>query len=112
MTCKTKEEAEKKARILKAKMKGSGWKIRVWRNFGWNYSVRNKYASVYEYGSKYHCMLSPVPDGTGGTPTEWYTEKQHKDPNKAVAAAVQKLQRVRDEAVAVMDTVLAVFAKK
>lgn len=36
-----------------------GWKIRVWENLGWNFSLENHPASIHEsYPDGYYCLIA------------------------------------------------------
>lgn len=89
----TKETATANAKILKAKMKTKGWKIRVWENFGWNYSIQNGYMGVSPCFSsgKYFAMLA-TEIGGAGVPTYWHDPKVYRDPNKAVKQQLARAQ--------------------
>ncbi len=72
---------------LVSRMKGKGWKPRVWENLGWHYEVYNGYISVHPGildDNKYWCLLSNEKGGHGGL-AMWTPQKNtHKDPNVVV----------------------------
>jgi len=57
----TKEQAEQRGNLLFNKMRGEGWKLRVWENFGWHYSVYNGAINVHV------ATLGAAPDGSEDT---------------------------------------------
>lgn len=81
-----KHEAEKHGRELLDKMHTKGWKLRVWENAGWNYSISKGYISVYpSYRNDTFWTLMGDPAGVGEV---YFRNDDHdtfKDPNKAVA---------------------------
>ena len=96
----TKIQATKKGKQLLQKMKGSGWKLRVWENMGWNYSVKNGPINVYplDHGQnqRFHCLLDCNEEGTGGLAI-WSTDAISKDPNKVVQREIESARKVVDE---------------
>ena len=94
-----KEATERGTRLLK-RMKGKGWKLRVYENMGWWYTVYNGPITVCEHtpGRFSTLMLEKVPSDTfcGGVGSHlWYSEtRTFKDPNRAVKYQV-KLARKR-----------------
>lgn len=94
---KTKAQAMKKAKALKKRMKGKGWKTRVWENLGWHYEVHNKGLTVHvdwddDDGDSYSTLLSS--DGIpGGGETYWTENKSFSDPNKAVERQLKTAQK-------------------
>lgn len=75
-----KKEARKAADIL-----GRGWKVRVWENMGWHWSVFNGPVSVY---SGYWAMISSdIHNATYGSGA-WSVDTVYRnDPRAAVAHA-------------------------
>jgi hypothetical protein len=98
----TKTEAAEKAVELKNMMKSPGWKVRVWENMGWHYSIYNGNLAVYPSFVKgtYHANLSDSSDllswhnngdkVPSGTPSYWHKAETFKDPNEAVASQVKR----------------------
>lgn len=75
----TKSEATLAAKKLLAQMTGRGWKIRVWENLGWHYSVETNRVAVYpSLGGKFHCLLKPHYTLFGSDP------RHYRNPNSAV----------------------------
>jgi len=108
----TKQQAEKGAKALLAKMKTKGWKSRVWENLGWHYSIFNEHLEIYPVtcdGGEYHAMLATCKSPAGGSPAFWHEGGTFKDPNAAATAAVKRARRfVNDvqEVVATMERIL------
>lgn len=86
------KEATKKAKALKKKLKGKGWRIHVWENCGnWYYELLNEGLQLDEGGfdpPHYTTLMSL--DGVGGL-GEWfvYKAKHYRDPNQAVKAQLR-----------------------
>ena len=88
----TEKKARKYARVLKGKLRGKGWKIRLWQNWGgWYYELTNGGIQLHESGitdsnnQPHYWTLFSV-DGGGGY-IEWSVQRRNfKDPNKCVAA--------------------------
>lgn len=81
----TKAEATKEGKALLARMKGVGWKLRVWENCGWHYSVL--LGTIYVYGSPgcFNVLFSADKKIPGAGEIFWTTRGEHyKDPNRAV----------------------------
>jgi len=56
----TKKQAERAGRALLKKMHGTQWKLRVWENLGWHYSVETINLSVSPCSdTMFHCLLHP-----------------------------------------------------
>jgi len=110
----TKTEATKRAAALRKRMKGTGWKQRVWENLGWQYEVTNGPLSVFSVSNhgneEFSCMLSDnVSDSTYGC-ILFHSVGCNKDPNKAVLAEVKGARKVANklgEAVAFAEKVMA-----
>jgi len=81
----TKAEATQKAKVLLARMKGTGWKIRVFENLGWHYGVETDRLSVRgtEINGDYFCLLKPHFTFFGAV------GRSKTDPNKAVQATLR-----------------------
>lgn len=81
------EKAHRDAKVLLARLRGRGWKIRVWENAGWHYCVHGNGLTVLPCGAypgKYYAMLSST--DSGGGDAEWTDNNAgpFKDPNRAV----------------------------
>jgi hypothetical protein len=78
------KEAEKEAKSVLRKMKTPGWKIRLWHNMHWCWSLQNQYISVMgQLGSSW-AMMSDVRHASG-SPSFWCPpHRLFRDPNKAV----------------------------
>jgi hypothetical protein len=95
----TKEQATSRGKILLKKMKGGPWRLRVWENLGWHYSVdcAEGALSVSDYGGEYSAMLANVGCSHSGS-YDWIDPRRYRDPNIAVRnqlrLAKQFVQRV------------------
>jgi hypothetical protein len=101
---KTKEQAEHAGLKVLVQMP-RGWKLRVWNNLGWHFSVYFGVCQIYQdiYGKdvSYSCLISSEPHqrpgAAGGGP--WTTRGiSHKTPVAALeaeAAAFKEYQSVR-----------------
>jgi hypothetical protein len=86
---KTKQQAQNKGKALLRKMKGKGWKLRIWENLGWHYEVSlgGLTVSPFEISGKkerYHALLSA--GDYAGTGEIFWTDVgfYSTDPNKVV----------------------------
>ncbi len=94
----TKKEATVKAKALKKLMKTKGWKIRVWENIGWHYSLKNGPVNLSEYNcgkeTSYSCLIAHTPGFCGGLALWTEDSKSRranaasKEPNACVARAM------------------------
>ncbi len=83
----TKKQAEAAGAKLLKKLKGKGWKIRVWENLGWHCAAHNGALTVH-YDSRdgtHSCLLSDRVNDHGAGQGYWTENYYPKDPNKAVA---------------------------
>jgi len=99
MNFETKKEAKAAGKKLLKKMKGKGWKLRVWENMGWHYCVHNGGLSVYPCRSKgmtkFHAMLSEDCFSDLGI---WsFGFYASVDPNKAVQNKIKDARKVVNE---------------
>jgi hypothetical protein len=88
----TKAEATEAAQALKKRMKGRGWKIRVWDNIGWHFAVQNGPLNVHQCGDKYSCLLG---DGVSGCGL-WHSAHDgcfDPDPNKVVRVTIERAKQ-------------------
>ncbi|MBD3405073.1 MAG: hypothetical protein GF411_02920 [Candidatus Lokiarchaeota archaeon] len=95
MSISTRAEATKKAEALKSRLQGQGWKIRVWENIGWHYSIENTHCNltVSEFIGKFGVSLSDE-RGYPGDPAFWHDSDDYRDdPNEAIRV---KLQHCRE----------------
>lgn len=102
----TKNKAMQRAKAMQAKMKTKGWRIEVHENFGWHYSIRKGWITLYEstcdgFPSTYWTLMSNM-RGAGETfllVPDRHTRRQ-KDPNKAVEAQLKvakaHLKKIQD----------------
>jgi hypothetical protein len=65
-------------------MEGTNWKVEVWENLGWHYSVSNGWATVYpaDVGT-FYCLLSNEKGSSGGL-AMWSDDTFTSDPNECV----------------------------
>lgn len=93
MSYETKTEAQEAGKALLARMKGTGWKLDVWENLGWQCSVRNGPVQIHDHRGEYSCLVSDdLKDPAGGN-GEWTTNFSSKDPNKAAAHEIRSARR-------------------
>lgn len=96
-----KDDAEREARNLIAKLKGKGWKPVVFENIGWHYRAKSGpvqvYPSVVDDG-KYWCMVGSDPKDNAGGAGFWTPQRTRtfKDPNRAVRDAMQHVYAFAD----------------
>jgi len=93
----TKAGAEKEGKALLKRMKGKGWKLKVWENIGWWYRVHNGPVAVYPTTKdRFFCLLNDnVKVACGGLAT-WTDDFRSKDPNRAVSHQVKFAREVLD----------------
>lgn len=93
-------EAHKRGAALLKKLKGKGWRVRVWENIGWHYAA---HLGPSEQG----CLsLHPHSDGSakyavllgaaGAGNYQWYVRKRYRDPNTAVRAQMRAVKAYLD----------------
>ena len=99
-----KQQADKRGKALLDKMRGDGWKLDVWENLGWHYSVCNGAMSVHasslgapEDGSEdtFFCLMGTDRDQShdSGHPA-WGSDFKSNDPNEVVLAQIRKAREV------------------
>lgn len=98
---KTKKEIELEAKAaLNSLPNKAGWKVRIWENLGWCWSLYNGPISVYPSTLKgcFYCMIAPSVDERGCGAGEWTVndKKRCKTPWEAV---VQEVEIVRQHIV-------------
>lgn len=99
----TKSEATSAAKRLLAQMSGRGWKIRVWENMGWHYSVETRGLSVTEHLGlpiiyRFHCMLRPHYTFFGSVQHAAYPNKAVIKCLCAVRQSLREYNNILDEA--------------
>lgn len=96
-----KREAIKAGKDLLKQMVGKGWKLRVWENLGWHYSVYNHGMNVHQDGPasrEYSVLLADDGVGSGGLGVWTDTEcRFHSSPNAAVRAQMRLARSIVDE---------------
>lgn len=89
-------------------MAGSGWRLHVWQNLGWHYSVWRGALSVHVHSRtglpSYSTLLAGAPPDGGQMPlggsNVFYTRipaRFQRDPNKAVAWQLRFAQKALNE---------------
>lgn len=96
MSYKTEAEAKSAGEKLLARMKGDGWRLRVWENLGWHISVINWPIAVNEIVLKkkilYYVSMTDDPESKFivGLPTYLCADHRNfSDPNEAVEAQLK-----------------------
>lgn len=101
-----KEQAEKLGKELLAKMKGTGWTLRVWENLSWHYRVMNGGLDIYPSfdGIAFHAVLNrqDAPGGHGGE-IFWTDKNRHSDPNLVVERQLKTARNFTDRCVKTLD---------
>ena len=100
----TKRDAERGANHLVGLMTEGQWKIRIWQNLGWHYSVHNEWIAIsprYFNGRLrgFYALLSDRPGTPSGSPSYWTAQGVFKDPNKAVDAVLDRARHFKDRIV-------------
>ena len=91
----TKAKAEKLAKNLVKRMKGSGWRPMVFENMGWHWRVVSGPVQVYPSdGDRFWCMIGGKAKGDAGGLAMWTPTpcKHFKDPNRAVREALKHVE--------------------
>ena len=81
----TREEAARVRKLLHTK----GWKIIIFHNLHWVWSLRSGPISLHKDDRKYHCLFSFDMPGAGEC--VWTDKFSHHDPNKAVQHQIQSV---------------------
>lgn len=87
-----KQQAETEARKLLALMTTRGWKVKVWENLGWHYCLEGWHIKVYPTYGGYRAYITMT--DTGGMDPR-FEDKVRRDPNRAVAGAVERVKECR-----------------
>ena len=110
---KTHADAATRGAQLLGKMRGSGWELRVWENFGWHFAVGNGVVSVREHSRPpggYSCMVAGSHDMPGSGSGFWTTKgTRFVDPNEAVRNEVEAARAVVDRLDALVQQAERVF---
>lgn len=107
----TREKAQELGENLLNKMRGNGWKLRVWENLGWHYCVTNKNVSVSEYffyginKPVYHCLIGYGGAGIGA----WTTKNSCDDPNVAVEQELAAAHAYVNELQEIIENVESIY---
>lgn len=88
-------------------MEGRGWKIRIWENLGWHYSVETKRVSVSPSVVKgeYFCLLKPHYSLFGSD------NNRYRNPNAAVEACLAIARDNLGRYIQIVDEAFTVYAK-
>lgn len=106
---KTKEQATKKGKALLKRMVGDGWKLRVWENLGWHFSVSLLNLTIFDdCGNDYSAFLTTDESHRGSGEMFWSPGKSFADPNKAVK---YQLKIAQDFTNVCQKTISAITAK-
>lgn len=99
----TKEEAERRAKALKRKMKTRRWVIHIWENIGWHYCIDNGFISIFPSGidTLYFPMMS-TQLGDHATPPYWYVNRLFSDPNEAVKVQLQYAKKFAEKSMEIV----------
>ena len=99
---KTEKQAQQAGQLLLGKMRGTGWKLRVWENLGWHYSVSAGPVCVHESADGgFFALVSDDPEKAGPGASFWTRPGGYTDPNRAVRAAVRRAVELTTRLVAV-----------
>jgi len=112
MTLQPEKDAIEKANALKSKMTGKGWKIRVWQNLGWHYSIYSGNVAIhpacaFKTKKYFACVSNLTDDPPVSALALWHEVKLFENPNDAAEHAVKKAR----EAVAELNRAVE-FAEK
>lgn len=104
MNFNSEREAQAFGRKIKKKLKGKGWKIRVWENLGWHVAWHlgrvSLYPSQYSDGPvKYHTLISDNDDSLGSGACMWTRNNYSEDPNEVVRQDLQYCLEVASDAI-------------
>ncbi len=89
---KSKKEVNQEAKEGLAKMpKGKGWIIRIWKNFGWHWSLDNKnvFISIYPNGDRFYALSDTAVEGAGDM--VWGSSGNFKNPMSCVRQIIRNL---------------------
>lgn len=101
-----KDDAERNARNLVARLKGKGWKPVVFENMGWHWRAVSGPVQVYPSGTgdTFWCMVGSEPKYCAGGAGWWTPQRTRcfKDPNRAVRNAMKHVYEFRDRIIRVI----------
>lgn len=102
-----KDDAERNARNLIARLKGKGWKPVVFENMGWHWRAVSGPVQVYPSvadGDRFWCMIGSHPEDNAGGAGFWTPQRTRcfKDPNRAVRDAMKHVYEFRDRIIRVI----------
>lgn len=87
------EDAERNAQNLVARLRGKGWKPVVFENMGWHWRAVSGPVQVYpsSVGDTFWCMVGSEPKRCVGGAAFWTPRRTRcfKDPNRAVKDAMR-----------------------
>lgn len=100
-------EANRKGNALLKKLKGHGWRLNVWENLGWHYSVelgdakRGGISVRCGDDGKFWCLIGNTPDYGN---YQWsHGHHSYRDPNRAVNHALNTAKRAVARDAAIVD---------
>ncbi len=102
---KTKQDAELAARKLCDRLKGTGWKPRVWNNMGWHAEARNYCIRIHmtPYENKYSIFMSDYEGSCGGSGS-WLIRGEDSDPNRLVEVQMNAAMKYANALSKLVDT--------
>ena len=109
---RTKDEAIVAGGRLLGMMEGDSWRLRVWENLGWHYTVESPPFTVSPSGDykegrgkpRYFCLMADRLDRCGGTGSGmWTTRFISGDPNEVVRVELAQAEEVFEMITAAME---------
>jgi len=98
MSYATKAEAYNTGRAVIRKLNGKGWRLQVFENAGWHFTILNGalslHLSEYPDGKKYWCMMADTPEAGGCGAMMFHHNYSSKDPNDAVRHQLRLARKV------------------
>ena len=96
---------------LLGKMEGDTWRLRVWENLGWHYSVESPPFTVFPSGAckndreprRFTCLMTDKSDYCGTGSGMWSNNSTFADPNEAVRHELAAAKAVLEGLIKVME---------
>jgi hypothetical protein len=84
----------KAQKVLKSLYKPSKWKVRVWENLGWHWSLVSPPVALHysPADGKFFVLMSDSKDHAGGGLPLWTDHRDYSDPNRAIQSTVRKAE--------------------
>lgn len=103
----TKAQAERGAQALRRKLKGKGWKIKLWENMGWHYCLQLGPLRVDRDRSDgfYSVLMGEKQEDNVGGSYLWLVRAGFLDPNCAVTMQIRKARKTVDRLNALVNSV-------